>query len=121
LQFSSCAQVLKLCALEALAGNGGGELSVVDYSIDRLVVASAIGRSSEERRAWLHGRRAEGIANRWVHLSADDQRGDAGFIQTLRLLSARYRLHPMALDDVCHQQRPSNAASAQHHTGDRTG
>ena len=102
-EFSSCAHVLKLCALRALGGSGGGRLLVADYSLERVDVLSDI--APARRSAWFHGQRPPGC-HRWVHLSHGAPRSASsdpqcdGLAHSLKLLAAKFRVHPVALEDA---------------------
>lgn len=93
-QFVAAAQSLKLGALLAIGGIGGGAINTADFSpvkCERTRVQSQL-----ERQAFMYGSRPAWAYNRWVHLSGDIHE----CAQTLKLLAVKYKLHPLALEDV---------------------
>ncbi|KAL1504033.1 hypothetical protein AB1Y20_010445 [Prymnesium parvum] len=93
-QFDAAAQSLKLGALLAMGGMGGGEITTVDFSptaCDRNCV-----NSSQGRHGFIYGSRPVWANNRWVHLSGSLPEST----QTLKLLAVKYKLHPLALEDA---------------------
>ena len=105
-EFESCASSLKLNVLLALAGEGGGRLTVTDYSRTKHELSTIVPRA---RRQWLTDERPTWASNRWVHLQGDESG------QCLKLLAVKYGLHPLALEDALElkQQR----AKAAHFDG----
>ena len=102
-EFEACASALKLNVLLALAGEGGGRLTVADYSRTKHELTTV---RLQQRRAWLHAERPEWASNRWVHLQSDSSR------QFLKLLAVKYGIHPLALEDALEPKQQRSKAAA---------
>ena len=106
-QFEACASALKLKVLLGVGGEGGGQLTLTEYSRTRLEQWEV---RTHERRQWLHGERSAWAANRWVDLQADAEG------QCLKLLAVKYGIHPLALEDaLAPRMQRSKAAHFEGH------
>lgn len=95
-EFEACAIELKIGALQALGGPGGGTLSVCHWnSRGAYEFCPAI----EDLTEWLHTVQPVWTDYRWIELQGSHEKAEET-AQALKLIAAKFSLHPLALEDA---------------------